>query len=182
MSNSRPEDNPADDRTTTQALNPDRSDLAGQNSKSSRDRSSTRSGENSKESESSRSKCLNPYGLSPTTVPPFALDEQSKLQKLRRTQNETAPGPVTEEELGRYCKDPFLVSHNKQWVPFVKNVGSNVAYFHKAIKPTAGSLGDTLYEDDAGHSSNTGSTVGGEQGDSSSGEEAVVYKLSLIHI
>ncbi|KAM3159538.1 hypothetical protein ACU8KH_05623 [Lachancea thermotolerans] len=177
MSSSRPEGETSNgEKKYSHALDAEPSDFGGQNSRVSQEHSSTASGSDSRDQDGSRSKFLNSYGLVATTVPPFALDEQLKQQNLRQVQTHSAL--VAEKELGRYCKDPFLVSHNLRWGPFAENVGSNAAYFNKATKPATGSPGFTLYEDDAGPSSSAVSTKEEEDqdinktaGESSSYEE-----------
>ncbi|SCV99844.1 LAFE_0B03752g1_1 [Lachancea fermentati] len=90
-------------------------------------------------------RCLNAYGLKPSTVPPFALDEEIKKLKLRNSQNVNS---VLDDEFRKYCKDPFLVSHNEQWNAFIENVGSNVAYMTKGVNGNVTSNG-TVYQDTA---------------------------------
>ncbi|SCU92611.1 LAMI_0E11254g1_1 [Lachancea mirantina] len=77
-------------------------------------------------------KSLNAYSLIPTLVPPFVLDEQLKKAKVRSSHR--FDGDL-EEQTDTHCKDPFLVSYNTQWAPFVENIGSNVAYLTHGIVP-----------------------------------------------
>ncbi|SCU91967.1 LADA_0F13322g1_1 [Lachancea dasiensis] len=95
--------------------------------------------------QSSKTRLLNPYGLTASTIPPFALSEQAKTQEPQSVQSRNGTGRVektreVEQQLVRTYKDPFLVSHNENWDRFVENVGSNVAYLHKAAQEPESSI------------------------------------------
>lgn len=70
---------------------------------------------------------LNAYGLTPSTVPPFALEAQFKKLKLREAQI----APIVVNDANKHFKDPFLVSYDGKWAGFVQNIGSNAAYSNK---------------------------------------------------
>ncbi|SCU99152.1 LAFA_0G22298g1_1 [Lachancea sp. 'fantastica'] len=109
----------------------------------SRERSNSRTKSSHKSQEETKLKLLNPYGLSASTVPPFALDEQLKMHRRQGTQNQDGASQIVKDphkqndlKQQQQCssKDPFLVSHNDNWDQFVENIGSNVAYLHKAAE------------------------------------------------
>ncbi|CEP62529.1 phospholipase D regulator LALA0_S05e07668g [Lachancea lanzarotensis] len=105
----------------------------------SRDRSNSQTKTSRGVGEETKTRLLNPYGLSASTVPPFALDEQLKAHRRQSTQNQDGSSQNKQNEPKRpqdlsSSKDPFLVSHNEKWDQFVENIGSNVAYLHKAAE------------------------------------------------
>ncbi|SCU81173.1 LAME_0B05908g1_1 [Lachancea meyersii CBS 8951] len=136
-------------------------------SSSSPERSSSRPKSSRKSTEGTRKKMLNPYGLTPSTIPPFALDEQLKAQRRQGTQNQGRSSQTAEntyeqpqqqqKPTDRSCKDPFLVYHNDNWDQFVENVGSNVAYLHKAVDAPDASIAGHERAEIAGQTSSTAS-------------------------
>ncbi|SCU92886.1 LANO_0E02432g1_1 [Lachancea nothofagi CBS 11611] len=143
MGESRSQDGIDDEKNETRGSEPKMDEFGRQVSKVSQERFSNRSRGNLKEGEGGKTRLLNAYGLTPSTVPPFALDEELKSPRLRIPQNQDQTTQPTgnkqqqhqhqnQQQLGPFCKDPFLVSHNGNWGPFVENVGSNVSYLHKA--------------------------------------------------
>ncbi|SMN18303.1 similar to Saccharomyces cerevisiae YDL133W SRF1 Regulator of phospholipase D (Spo14p) [Maudiozyma saulgeensis] len=67
---------------------------------------------------------LNSYSLYPTTVPPFALEEQFKIAKILKEDNDN-------EKINNKIDDDMLPSNDLgryNWTDFAENIGSNVAY------------------------------------------------------
>ena len=70
---------------------------------------------------------LNAYSIYPTTIPPFALDQE--FQKLKAKDALFNDNPIHEVSHGHYRgTDQFLSYENSKWENFVSVIGSNVAY------------------------------------------------------